>query len=85
VSTQSLREHVALLREYMFAGGSSYPGPEPNKVFSLGMNYTGTADAQIFRDKDDAKRQEIERAKKRKRADFRRDLRKMSLWAQQKR
>ncbi len=83
MSLRSLRENVELLREYMFSA-SAYPGPEPGKMWSLNVAYNGSPQARIFRQNEKDKEDEKQRAFKRKKADFRSDLRKLSLWLQQK-
>jgi len=84
VSRNRLREDVEHLREYM-QSASSFRGPEVGNVWSLGTAYAGGVLARNWRDKMDQQRSEKERAEKRKKSDFRADLRRLALWRQQKR
>jgi hypothetical protein len=74
-----LREHVELLREYMFSA-SSYRGPEPgsNGVVAT-MPYLSDPSGG-----EDAEKQKQAQRVKRKLADKRERLRKMSIWLVQK-
>ena len=74
-----MRESLDRLIEFMNA--SSYPGPEPGKVWDLNSTVPGHPASHLFRDQVRDKE-----AKKRakKKADFRPQLRKLSLWLQQK-
>jgi hypothetical protein len=83
VGSRNLRESVEQLREYMFSA-SAYPGPELGKMWSLGVGNAGTPQGKIYRD-DEEEKDEKERADKRKKPDFRPDLRRLSLWLQQRR
>jgi hypothetical protein len=80
-SVDQLRESVALLREYVY-NAASYPGPEPGKVMSLSTQYPNTAASQLARDQQREK--EARQKLKKKNADSRADLRKLSVWLQRK-
>lgn len=67
----------------MMYSGSAYPGPEPGKMWSLDGG-VGSPQGRIFRDRYEMDKAEKEKAKKRRKADYRSDLRKLSLWLQQK-
>lgn len=76
----ALRESIDSLIEYM--AGGSYPGPEPGKLFSISTAYPGHPAARMQRDQEQEK--EAKKLNKKKKADFRPQLRKLSLWLQQK-
>lgn len=77
-----LRESVEELREMMYSA-SAYPGPEPGKMWSLDAG-VGRPQGNIFRDREQEEKAEKEKAMRKRRADYRGDLRKLSLWLQQK-
>lgn len=70
-----LREHVQLLREYMFSA-SSYPGPEPGTMGVVAtMPYASNPYGSTLSDQD-----EKAAIQKRKLADKRQRLRKIAQW-----
>lgn len=74
-----LRESIDALTEFMDA--SSYPGPEPGRLWSLSNSYPGNPASQQWRD---LALMNGRRRSKKKKADIRPHLRKLSLWLQQK-
>lgn len=79
-SVERLRESVELLRELFNA--ASYPGPEPGKITSVSMQYPNTPASQLARDQQREK--ETRQKLKKKNADSRADLRKLSVWLARK-
>jgi hypothetical protein len=80
---KALRESIQNLVEYMY-GSSAYPGPEPGKLWSLGLPGMGNPAGQIYADPRAMEKAKRDEEKRKKKADFRAHLRKMALWQAQK-